>query len=248
MKISFLGTGGWLATQTSDAPTLLINDRIMIDTGWKGLLSLNELGIDPLAIKLLLFTHFHHDHYLGLPQLLFYRGLKKAGGLPIEPLVIAGPQEYLAQILAASWRFLQLDRFPELANPIIEKPLSGGETITVDDLDISCFSTRHVSSKGFREPALSYRFSSNDGGRDFVYSGDTSFHPPLAAFAKDCELMVHDVAHTLPGEAAQIALLGGVGRLHLIHRSAEDMPGLVAEARQVFPNTFASACGTNLSV
>jgi len=44
--------------------------------------------------------------------------------------------------------------------------------------------------------------------------------------------------HSSAVEAAEIAQAAGVGRLALIHGSAENQQDAVAAARKIFPNTF----------
>jgi len=56
---------------------------------------MRQYGFDPLALESIILTHFHQDHYIGLPQLLFYIGLKKRSG---PPLAVIGPNEHLKQI------------------------------------------------------------------------------------------------------------------------------------------------------
>ena len=83
-----------------------------------------QYGFDPLSLESIIFTHFHHDHYLGLPQLLFYIGLRKRKG---PPLRIIGPSEHLKQVVDAALTFLQVSRFPEIAPSYTLVPLAPGD-------------------------------------------------------------------------------------------------------------------------
>jgi len=87
---------------------LLINGKHLVDTGWCAALKMREYGFDPLALESIILTHFHQDHYLGLPQLLFFVGLRKRPGLLLN---IAGPSENLQRVVEAADAFLQVPRF-----------------------------------------------------------------------------------------------------------------------------------------
>src|SRR5437879_3430827 len=73
--VTFLGTAAVLPGAGQDSACFLINGRVLFDTGWYAALKMQEYGCDPLAIEHLIFTHCHHDHYMGLPALLFFRAM-----------------------------------------------------------------------------------------------------------------------------------------------------------------------------
>src|SRR5262245_34758140 len=91
-----------------------------------------SFGCDPLAVEYLLVTHFHHDHYLGLPHLLFYRAMARARQQPAPPLRIVGPPEDLEKIVERTHAFLQAERFPEVWPQIVLMPIQPGERLEVD--------------------------------------------------------------------------------------------------------------------
>jgi len=71
MKLTFLGTGAadWPIRKPAQAAefrrlsSLLIDDTLLIDPGPQVMEALTELGKDPTAIRFLLNTHPHRDHY-----------------------------------------------------------------------------------------------------------------------------------------------------------------------------------------
>src|SRR6185437_8593895 len=135
MELLFLGAGSVVPEAGRDTASLLVNGRHMIDTGWSGGRNLLARGIDPLSIETLIFTHFHHDHYLGLPQVLFVVGMKQAyaSGMA-RGLRILGPAEHLERIVGISCSLLQWERFPELQFPLELIPVRPGDSRDLGDV------------------------------------------------------------------------------------------------------------------
>jgi ribonuclease BN (tRNA processing enzyme) len=78
--------------------------------------------------------------------------------------------------------------------------------------------------------AFAYRF---DGSKSVTFSGDTAYHPPLAAFAKDSDVLVHEAL--LPeGVEVILSRTGGGEKLrhHLTasHTAIEDVGRIAAQA------------------
>ena len=247
MELLFLGAGSVIPEAGRDTASLLINGRHMIDTGWSGGRNLLANAIDPLAIETLIFTHFHHDHYLGLPEVLFLVGMKQAyaSGKP-RGLRILGPAEHLNQIVGISCSLLQWDRFPELPFPLELIPLQPGESRDLGELELSTIAAKHTSGKGYNEPALSVRMKEKTTGRTMVYSGDTSYNSELAAFARGADVLIHDGAHSKAREAAETARDGSVGRLYLVHYNRPEGPSKLEEARSMFGESHLGVDGEML--
>ncbi|MCD6506103.1 MBL fold metallo-hydrolase [Candidatus Poribacteria bacterium] len=246
MKITFIGVSSCIPDRGMDTACFVINGRHLVDTGWGAVLKMREYGIDPLEIRSVILTHLHQDHYIGLPQFLFYRALRGRRRTDLAPLHVIGPQEHLARVLKAALDFLQISRFPELKEEYTLMPLNPGEDFELDGLHFETRAARHVSGEGVPEQALAYKVVERAGGSGFVFTGDTSFHPPIAEFAKGMQLLIHDAAHTSARDAAMIAKMAGVERLFLIHYSQEQADRLLTEAREVFPDTFLAREGETL--
>ena len=70
--VTVLGSSGCKYDYGNDTASFLINNKVIVDTGWNLVENILDLGLNPADFKIVLFTHFHHDHYLALPQFLFY--------------------------------------------------------------------------------------------------------------------------------------------------------------------------------
>jgi len=72
-NITFLGTSAASINPFSPTSTCLVeggDTKIMIDVGIGALRQLHRIHIDSEEIDAVLITHWHFDHYAGLPSLL----------------------------------------------------------------------------------------------------------------------------------------------------------------------------------
>jgi len=248
MRITFIGTSTCIPDKGSEVASFIINQKHLVDTGWCSALRMREYGFDPLGIESIILTHLHQDHYIGLPHLLFFAGLRKRNDRGAKPLRIIGPRNHLEEVVNAAMSFLQIPRFPELKVDYTLVPLAAGDSFDLASLHFTTCAARHVSGKGSPEPALVYKVTDTAAGAAFAFTGDTSFHAPIADFARGLPLLIHDAAHTSAKDAGTIAERAGVGRLMLIHYSQAKADQLLNEARRVFPDSFLAREGETIEV
>jgi ribonuclease BN (tRNA processing enzyme) len=87
LDLTFLGTGNAFAP-TRYWSSFLVNGRYLFDAPPTLLAHLKRLQVDPAGIDVIFISHFHGDHYFGLPFLL----LEYAELLPrTRDLTIVGP-------------------------------------------------------------------------------------------------------------------------------------------------------------
>jgi ribonuclease BN (tRNA processing enzyme) len=155
--------------------------NFLIDCGASALIGLKRLGIARDPIDVILVTHFHGDHFGGVPYFVLDAHFAKRS----RPLVIAGPPGiegwYLRALEAAFEHFstiklafdLRLVTLPERAATAL-----GGFTVTP-------FPVVHGNSGG---PFFAYRIEVED--RVIAYSGDTEWTDTLIEAARDADLFV----------------------------------------------------------
>ena len=240
MKITFIGTSTCIPDIGSEVASFIIDRKILVDTGWCNVLEMRKYGFNPLDIEYLILTHLHQDHYIGLPQLLFYLGIKQLEGeySPQRPFTIIGPSKYLKEVVDKAGEFLQLGRFQELSINLNLISLSPGENYQGDKFQLDTFAGKHISGNNTTEESLVCKYTEIDIQKSFAFTGDTSFHSPIAEFVRDVPLLIHDACHSLPKEAATIAKMANVGKLYLIHYPSENGEEILKEAKGVFPNSF----------
>ena len=91
MRLQFVGCGDALGSGGRSNTCFHVTAghvNFLIDCGASSLPALKRLGIVRDDIDLILITHFHGDHFAGLPFLLLDAQFTRR----TRPLVIAGPQ------------------------------------------------------------------------------------------------------------------------------------------------------------
>lgn len=139
------------------------------------------LGIDREAIDAVLVSHFHADHFAGIPQLLLaatYEDRRR------RPLVIAGPRGVEERVRGAGAAMGHaLDERP-LPFPVRFVELRPGQPVDLGAARVDCFPTHHQPDSS--PHGLRLRL----GGRSITYSGDTGWYPELAKQLRGADLCI----------------------------------------------------------
>ena len=211
--ITVLGSSVCKYDYGNDTASYLINNKVIVDTGWNLIENILDLGLEPANFKTVLFTHFHHDHYLALPQFLFYY-ININGSL--SGLTLIGPED-LNKIVNFTMDFLQIPRFfKDIESPkCIE--ISSGESITLEKENLLIESRKSIHPVDGRY----YRITDINTGAKIGFSGDTAYTPDESIFFKDCDLLIHECS------------LGSknTGENLYLHSSAKDAAVVAADAK-----------------
>lgn len=181
LDLTFLGTGNAFAP-TRYWSSFLVNGRYLFDAPPTLIPHLKRLGIDPRDIEVIFISHFHGDHFFGLPFLM----LEFAELAPrTKDLTIVGPPGVAKRLksatdLAFSNVFRKRDRGYQLDFVEARDGKSGEaagcqyemrEVVHVNDLE--CFCYRVTTPEGI-----------------VAYSGDTVMCPPLVPIADGADVFV----------------------------------------------------------
>lgn len=88
LRLTFLGTGNAFADGGRCWSSFVANDNILFDPSPIALAHMKKLGLAPADIDAVFVSHFHADHWFGLPFLLLEYSEFGRGG---RPLTIVGP-------------------------------------------------------------------------------------------------------------------------------------------------------------
>ncbi len=180
IELTFIGTGNAFAP-TRYWSSFLLNSRYLFDAPPTLLPHLKKLGKDPRDIDVVFISHFHGDHYFGLPFLL----LEYAELAPrARDLTIVGPPGIAKRVqnttdLAFSNVFRK-DRGYHL-DFIEAKDGKGGEAAGIT------WTARRVEHVSNLE---SYAYRVEVDSRSLAYSGDTVMCPPLVPLADGADVFV----------------------------------------------------------
>lgn len=236
-SVALLGVKGGPAIRPGSAmPTSTLvslgGRRIVVDCGLGVAAALARQRMALADLDLILITHLHSDHVLELGPLLHTAW---TAGLA-APVRVHGPAglEALWQGFLASLAFdvdlrIADEGRPDLRDLVSIRPVAEGVFLEEGGLTVSALPVVHPPI----EEAWAFRLEAE--GRSVVLSGDTAIHPPLAAFARGADLLVHE-AMLGAGVDALCARVGNADerlRAHLLrsHSMAEDVARLAAEAR-----------------
>jgi ribonuclease Z len=143
LDVVFLGTAGSMPTAQRGPSALLLRrggERLLFDCGEGTQRQLLRSGIGLIELREVFLTHYHADHYLGLPGMLKTFALR-GRELPIR---VYGPPG-LRELFVALRRI-----FGKLTYPLELVELQPGEKLDRGDYTLRAFSVEHgVSAVGY---------------------------------------------------------------------------------------------------
>jgi ribonuclease BN (tRNA processing enzyme) len=184
MRLQFVGCGDALGSGGRYNTCFhALGDRVnfLIDCGASSLPALKRLEIARDAIDLILITHFHGDHFAGLPFLLLDAQFSRR----TRPLVIAGPQgieQKLPQVMEALFEHSSGTKQKFELSVVALKP---EETHSLGAVKVTPYPVVHGESGG---PFLGYRIEAE--GRVIAYSADTEWTETLIPLARETDLFI----------------------------------------------------------
>lgn len=258
-RLVTLGTqGGPLPSTTRAQPAnaLLVGDKVyLIDAGDGVIRQLYAAGIDIRRLGQIFITHDHDDHNAGWGALI---GLQ--WDLGIGPVQVYGPSavsmmQGFRQYFGASARIREADsrsdRLP-LEQAFQAHDIRGNGLVFQDGLiRVTAQENCHYQAapdarKARHAQDRSYALRIATPDKTVVFSGDTGRCPALTAFARDADLLVHEVIdlsltrdmlrrqkmpdamaeslmrhmadeHTVPEDIGRLAQAAGVKKVVLTH-------------------------------
>jgi ribonuclease BN (tRNA processing enzyme) len=157
------------------------NVNFLIDCGASSLPALKRFGVARDKIDLVLITHFHGDHFAGLPFLLLDAQFTRRA----RPLVIAGPKGIETRLMQAMEVMFEHSSKTKQRFDLSVVALKPEERRTFGAVTVTPFPVVHGESGG---PFLAYRIEAE--GRVIAYSADTEWTETLIPAARDADLFI----------------------------------------------------------
>lgn len=156
--------------------------NLLIDCGASSLVAMKQLGIGRNAIAMIIITHFHADHFGGIPFFIldaqFFSKRR-------EPLTIVGPvglEAWYERVMETAFPgSTQASQKFELH--LIE--IAAGQSLDVGAVKVKAYQALHGPPDG---PYLAVRVETE--GRSVTYTGDTEWTPTLIPAAQDADLFI----------------------------------------------------------
>jgi ribonuclease BN (tRNA processing enzyme) len=164
----------------------------VVDAGYGVTFKLIEAGVPPAQIRHVFITHHHSDHNIELGPLLYNAW---ASGLN-APVEVHGPAG-LNALIAAYWESNRFDietriadeGRPDLRRLVAPHEYAEGDVLSDADVEVTALRNRHPPvTESF---ALKFKLAE----KTLVFSGDTTYFPPLADFARGADILVHEVMY-----------------------------------------------------
>jgi ribonuclease BN (tRNA processing enzyme) len=184
MQLQFVGCGDALGSGGRYNTCFHVTgERVnfLIDCGASSLPALKAQGIARNDIDLVLITHFHGDHFGGLPFLLLDAQFTRR----TRPLVIAGPQGIETRMTQVMEALFENSSKTERKFDLSIVALNHEETREFGAVTVTPFPVVHGESGG---PFLAYRLEAE--GRVIAYSADTEWTETLIPAARGADLFI----------------------------------------------------------
>jgi ribonuclease BN (tRNA processing enzyme) len=184
MQLRFVGCGDAFGSGGRNNSCFhLTGERVnlLIDCGASSLPALKRLDIVRNDIELILITHFHGDHFAGLPFFLLDAQFARR----TKPLVIAGPQGIETRLTQLMEVLFENSSKTKQKFELSVTALAPEQTVTFGAISVTPYSVVHGESGG---PFLGYRIEAE--GRVIAYSADTEWTDTLVPLARSADLFI----------------------------------------------------------
>jgi ribonuclease BN (tRNA processing enzyme) len=253
-RLVLLGNKGGPAIRAyapSPSANLLVWNNVpyVIDAGYGVTFKLVEARFPLPSLRYVFITHHHSDHNLETGPLAY-----NAWGVGLKtPVDIFGPNgaDALIDGFFAGSKFDIETRMADEGRPDLRKLVtthtySEGKVFADHGVTVTALRNKHP-------PIVdSFALKFDLGGEVIVFSGDTTYFPPLAEFAKGADILVHEVAYAPALEALAARNPNGatlLDHLKAAHTMTDDV-GRIAKAagvKTLVLNHFVPADDKNLT-
>lgn len=234
MKVHFLGVGEACDPECFNTSLLVLSESkkhyILLDCGFTTPHRYFADCFYPEQLEALWISHFHGDHFFGVPLLLLR--LWEMGR--VSPLLLIGPHGLQEKI--------------EMALDLAYPALGGKLRYALQYLPVSEAASFEAAGFSWQTAAMDHSqpclaLKVTNGGKSLLYSGDGRPTEAAVQLARGCGLAVHEaysVSGQIPGHGSiagclALAREAGCARLALVHLSRVERERAADELRVLCP-------------
>lgn len=185
MKFHFIGSGDAFGSGGRFNTCFHITGEtvnFLIDCGASSLIALKKSQIAINEIDAIFFTHFHADHFGGIP---FFMLESQFFSKRVKPLTLIGPRgihSWYERVMETSFPGSSKTP-PKFDLNFVE--INPGASYVVNNITVHPYQAHHGNANG---PFLSLRFACEQ--KTFSYTGDTEWTDELINVGNDVDLLV----------------------------------------------------------
>jgi ribonuclease Z len=223
MKVTFLGVGEACDERLPNTSIWLVSGEgasrrsILLDCGFTAPPQYWKECSDPNDLDAVWISHFHGDHFFGIPALLLRFWEQKR----TRPLTIVGQAGIEAKVREAM-ELAYPNFMPKLEYPLGFHVATPGDELTVAGLSWMTRASGHGQSN------LSLRISDGEGA--VFYSGDGMATDETLKLACGCDLVIHEAfrldqptpGHGTVTQSIEFTREAGVAKLALVHLQRDE--------------------------
>ncbi|MCI5158000.1 MAG: ribonuclease Z [Candidatus Electrothrix sp. AUS1_2] len=248
MEIFFLGVGETCDTAHGNSSSIITTSngiRILLDCGFTVPHQYFRIVEDPSRLDYVWISHFHGDHYLGLP-LLFLRLWQMGRTKPLAIVGQKGIEEWVMKLLEMAYPTFS----KKIGFPIEFHVVSPKATAHIAGMEWSTVLTQHTQ--------YNLGLLLKDGKKKLYYSGDGRANTRVRRLIQGCDFAIHEsfnMVDTYPYHGSITSTLklademeiGQVALVHLEHSLRKNEIDLIKRIVQDRPNTLLPVAGDRLT-
>lgn len=184
MKLTVLGCGDAFGSggRFNTSFLLTVKERhVLVDCGASTLIRLKQMGVEVEKIETIIITHFHGDHFGGVPFIIISCLFEKARDATLNIVGPKGVKEHVLRLLE--------EMYPGTSEKLGRIDLcfyefQDGDGLDIADLRVLALPVEHSEASAPHGVKVSWE------GKIFAFSGDTSWTDHLITLCDGADLFI----------------------------------------------------------